>query len=340
MGTKLKQNKNLSILLSALALLLIFFMHSCDSSTTPPEVLPTILYGCMDANSVSYDSSATEDDGSCQYLGCTDSLAVNFDPTANVDDGNCVSAADLPAGWTLVWNDEFNSDSIDVDKWNHENWWPGRVNNELQGYTSDLENSGVDNGYLYLAARKENPFNPSDPGYNSARMNTSGKGDWKYGRLEIRARMPRGQGIWPAIWMMPTYSVYGGWPVSGEIDIMEFLGHDINRVYGTIHYGDRSPNNSHTGSSHVLISGNYSDDSHVFALEWEAGELRWYVDDVHYQTLNNWYSVGGDYPAPFDQEFHLILNVAVGGNWPGNPDQTTLFPQIMLVDYVRVFKQD
>ncbi|MBT3254150.1 MAG: glycoside hydrolase family 16 protein [Candidatus Marinimicrobia bacterium] len=319
-------------------LLAIMVLISCKASTTTPEPEAEVVYGCMDYNSISYDSTATEDDGSCQYLGCTDSTSANFDPLANVDNGNCLDPSDIPAGWTLMWNDEFNGDSIDTGKWNHEEWWPGYVNNELQSYTKNPENSGVANGHLYLSARKENPFDPNNPAYNSARMNTARKVDWKYGRVEVRAKLPRGQGLWPAIWMMPTYSVYGGWPVSGEIDIMELLGHDNSRTYGTIHYGNHYPDKRSSGTSYVLPSGNFSDSFHTFAFEWEEHEMRWYVDDVLFQTLSSWFTIGGDYPAPFDQEFHLILNVAVGGEWPGNPDDTTLFPQTMLVDYVRLFQ--
>ncbi len=321
-----------------ISILSIGLLVACKSPTPPEDPIVEVIYGCMDSNSINFDSTATEDDGSCQYFGCTDSSSANFDPIATVDDGNCLKSSEIPVGWSLTWNDEFNGSSIDTTKWNHEEWWPGYVNNELQSYTQDPGNSGLTNGYLYLTARKENPFDPNAPAYNSARMNTAQKVDWKYGRIEIRAKLPRGQGLWPAIWMMPTYSVYGGWPVSGEIDIMEFLGHDITRTYGTIHYGNYYPDKSSTGTSYVLPTGNFSDSFHTFAFEWEADEMRWYVDDVLFQTLSSWFTVGGDYPAPFDQEFHLILNVAVGGDWPGNPDASTLFPQTMEVDYVRLFQ--
>ncbi|NQV50167.1 MAG: glycoside hydrolase family 16 protein [Candidatus Marinimicrobia bacterium] len=320
------------------AFALLTSMVSCESASSTLKEKVDIVRGCMDTNALNYDSLSTEDDGSCQYYGCTDSSAYNYDPDATNDDGNCISPSLVPDGWELVWNDEFNADAINEAKWNHESWAPGRVNNELQEYTRNLQNSGVNQGYLYITARKNNPFDAANPVYNSARMHTRRKGDWKYGRVEVRAKMPRGQGLWPAIWMMPSYSVYGGWPVSGEIDIMEFLGHDLSRVYGTIHYGNYYPDKSSTGTSYVLPAGDFSESFHTFALEWEANELRWYVDDILYQTLNNWYSIGGEYPAPFDQEFHLILNVAVGGEWPGNPDPSTLFPQTMLVDYVRIFQ--
>jgi beta-glucanase (GH16 family) len=156
----------------------------------------------------------------------------------------------------------------------------------------------------------------------------------------IRARTPLGQGIWPAIWMLPTDNVYGTWAASGEIDIMELLGHAPNAVHGTLHYGGRWPNNTNTGDSFRLAGANFSDDWHTFRLDWEPEELRWYVDDQHYQTQTRWNTTGQPYPAPFDQRFHLLLNLAVGGNWPGNPDETTVFPQTLRVDYVRVYQRE
>jgi beta-glucanase (GH16 family) len=139
--------------------------------------------------------------------------------------------------------------------------------------------------------------------------------------------------------MLPEKEAYGGWASSGEIDIMEMVGHEPNTVHGTLHYGARWPKNVHTGASFVLKQGIFADDFHVFAIEWEKGQIRWYIDGVLYQTQTKWNSEGGAYPAPFDQPFHLVLNVAVGGGWPGPPNDKTVFPQRMLVDYVRVFQR-
>lgn len=243
--------------------------------------------------------------------------------------------------WQLVWQDEFNGTAIDTSKWEHEvNAWGGG-NNELQYYTDRRENSYLEDGVLVIRAAKETYTGPEGTRhYTSARMRTLNKGEWTYGRFEIRARLPRGQGIWPAIWMLPSDGVYGGWAASGEIDIVELLGQEPATVHGTLHYGDEWPRNVHSGSSHTLTEGDFSSDFHVFRLEWEPNAFRWYVDDVHYQTQTEWRTVNGDYPAPFDQRFHLILNVAVGGNWPGDPDSTTIFPQTMEVDYVRVYQLD
>ncbi len=261
---------------------------------------------------------------------------------------NCSSDDDNPAGptdpadtipgWNLVWSDEFNGPNIDLTKWEHEVNGEGGGNNELQYYTDREINSLIDDGKLVIRALKETYT--GDDGtreYTSARLRTKYKGDWKYGRFEISAKLPIGQGLWPAIWMLPTDWVYGGWAASGEIDIMELLGNEPTKVYGTLHYGGEWPKNKQSGYFYSLSSGSFTSAFHTFALEWEEKEFRWYVDDILYQTQNNWYSDNGDYPAPFNKRFHLLLNVAVGGNWPGNPDNTTTFPQTMIVDYVRVY---
>ena len=243
--------------------------------------------------------------------------------------------------WELVWSDEFDVDTLDESKWSYQygtgasEGLTGWGNNELQYYTDREENIYVDDGKLHIVARQESYQGMN---YTSARIRSIHNGDWKYGRFEIRARLPKGQGIWPAIWMMPTDNVYGGWAASGEIDIMELVGHDPHIVHGTLHYGGSWPENVHTGDSYRLETGDFSDDFHTFALEWEKGEIRWYVDGEHYQTQNNWYTEGENFPAPFDQRFHMIMNLAVGGDWPGSPDHTTTFPQEMVVDYVRVYQ--
>jgi len=259
------------------------------------------------------------------------------------NENNPVKSTDPPdpiAGWDLVWNDEFDGTTIDFTKWEHEVNGQGGGNNELQYYTDRELNSLIDDGKLVIRAFKETYTGPDGTReYTSARLRTKNKGDWKFGRFEIRAKLPIGQGLWPAIWMLPTDWIYGGWAASGEIDIMEMLGHDPQKVYGTLHYGGQYPNNVHSGDSYSLYVGSFSSAYHTFALEWEENEFRWYVDDVLYLTQTSWSTTNAPYPAPFDQRFHILLNVAVGGNWPGNPDQTTTFPQTMIVDYVRVYKK-
>ncbi|MBN1542314.1 glycoside hydrolase family 16 protein [candidate division KSB1 bacterium] len=265
--------------------------------------------------------------------GCRDSAK---NPLQNNDDPHTIPN---PEGWTLVWNDEFSGDSIDPAKWEHEVNAQGGGNNELQYYTDRSVNSFIEEGCLVIQALRENYKGPEGTReYTSARLRTKNKGDWKYGRFDIRARLPFGQGIWPAIWMLPTEGKYGGWAASGEIDIMELLGHEPNKVYGTLHYGGEWPNNIHSGKAFLLKENDFSSDFHLFTLEWSPGVFRWYVDGELYQTQTQWYSSNGSFPAPFDEFFHLVLNVAVGGNWPGNPDNSTVFPQKMIIDHVRVYK--
>lgn len=238
-------------------------------------------------------------------------------------------------GWELVWQDEFDGAEIDDSKWSFEVNGKGGGNNELQYYTDFPENAFIEDEMLVIEAREQKYIGRN---YTSARMRTLAKGDWLYGRIEARAKLPTGQGLWPAIWMLPSEWRYGGWPSSGEIDIMELLGHEPDTVHGTIHYGGLG-SHLYTGKPYQLTEGNFTDEFHTFAIEWEETEMRWYVDGKKYQTQTVWSTKNKPYPAPFDQPFHLILNVAVGGHWPGEPNDTTIFPQQMVVDYVRVYQR-
>lgn len=244
--------------------------------------------------------------------------------------------------YEVVWADEFDGTTVDLTKWTFQTGDgtsvglpPGWGNNELQYYRT--ENATVAGGLLTITAKQES-FNGYS--YTSSRMHSLGKGDWTYGRIEMRAKLPVGQGLWPAFWMLSSDpSIYGGWAASGEIDIMEYLGQNPSRVLGTIHYGAPWPGNVFSSSEYNLPSGTFHDAFHVFAVEWEYDEIRWYVDDILYATKNSWFSTGGPYPAPFDADFHLLLNLAVGGNLPGSPDASTVFPQEYVVDYVRVLQK-
>lgn len=244
--------------------------------------------------------------------------------------------------WQLVWEDDFNGTSIDTTKWNFTIGAGGYGNNELQYYSNRPENARVENGKLVIEARKEN-YQGSP--YTSAKLTTQGKFAFTYGKVEVKAKLPEGQGVWPAIWMMPEdMSIYGGWPACGEIDIMELLGHEPGKIYGTIHYGN--PHTYHGGNYTLPDGQKFSDDFHVFGLEWEPGKIKWYVDGQLYYETSDWFSRSSNeafdytYPAPFDREFYLILNVAVGGNWPGYPPENAdYFPQRMVVDWVKVYKK-
>jgi beta-glucanase (GH16 family) len=245
------------------------------------------------------------------------------------------------AGWQLVWSDEFDGSSVDTSKWVFESGTGsgGWGNNERQFYTSRTNNASVAGGVLRIIARQE--VTNGSP-YTSARMKTQGRYSKKYGRIEFRSKLPVGVGCWPANWMMPETSAYGGWASSGEIDVMESRGSDPTRVEGTIHYGGTWPNNVYTGAPYIFPNGGLATNFHTYMVEWSTNSLKWFVDGVLYQTQTNWYSAGGPYPAPFDQAFYLILNLAIGGNYLGNPSDAainagTAFPVEMQVDYVRVY---
>lgn len=244
--------------------------------------------------------------------------------------------------WKLVWQDDFNGNELNQNNWSSEKHDPGWVNNELQEYTDAKENIFVKDGNLVLKAIKTQ-MDGKDY-YTSGKINTKDKKTFKYGKFEIRAKAPKGQGLWPALWMMPNdESLYGQWPKCGEIDMMEVLGNEPNKLYGTIHYGD--PHEQKQGT-YVLDKGTFADDYHVYGIEWVPGEIRWYIDGKLYYTANDWFTAveGGDevtFPAPFDQEFYMQFNLAVGGSWPGNPDETTDFDNAEFkVDYINAYQLD
>lgn len=243
-----------------------------------------------------------------------------------------------PAG-KLIWSDEFDGPKLDYSKWECEVNAFGGGNDELQLYTDRKENVRVENGSLIIEAHKEAAdISGKQRNYSSGRIRTKHRGDWKYGRFDIRAKLPEGQGLWPAIWMMPTEEKYGTWASSGEIDIMEFKGQEPSRILGTLHYGASWPKNRFTSGNYDLPGAKFSDDFHLFGLEWREGKMTWLIDGKPYQTMTKWDSESAPYPAPFDQPFHLILNLAVGGRFLGNPNATTPFPAQLKVDYVRVYE--
>jgi beta-glucanase (GH16 family) len=247
-----------------------------------------------------------------------------------------VKASSHPEDWELVWSDEFDGPEIDKAKWKYETGGHGFGNNELQFYTDRADNSFLDKGQLVIRAQADKFKNRN---YTAAKLQSVQA--WTYGRFEFKARLPKGKGVWPAIWMMPSdMKKYGGWPQCGEIDIVEQLGHEPNRVYGTLHHGNPHPP-AGKGASVQLKQGSLTDDWHEYALEWFPGEIRWFVDGELYQVQNSWFTSGGGgaaWPAPYDRDFYLQLNVAVGGGWPGNPDATTVWPQELRFEYIRVFK--
>ncbi|MFO8029026.1 MAG: family 16 glycosylhydrolase [Cyclonatronaceae bacterium] len=241
--------------------------------------------------------------------------------------------------WQLVWSDEFDTQTLDTTKWEYmigtgsQYGLVGWGNNELQYYTDREENIFIEDDKLHIRALNESYRTRN---YTSARIRSIDNADFRYGKFEIRARLPEGQGLWPAIWMLPTDNIYGGWPQSGEIDIMELVGHEPDVVHGTVHYGAPWPDNKEKGGHYTLSEGNFSDDFHVFTIEWIPERITWYVDDNFYYFVTPAHLSPEHWP--FDQKFHFLLNVAVGGTWPGSPDATTEFPQEMIVDWIRVYQ--
>ena len=247
-----------------------------------------------------------------------------------------VRAQTIP-GYTLCWADEFNQtdgSTPDAQKWGYDTGASGWGNGELQNYTTRVENARIEAGQLVIEARKENYAGSN---YTSARLLTKNKASWTYGRMEARMKLPRGQGIWPAFWMLGSDIDVVGWPSCGEIDIMENIGALPSTVYGTVH-GPGYSGSGGIGGSFSRADGALADDFHVFAIEWESNEIRWIIDNQTYFTVRP-----SDLPSGgrwvFNKPHHLLLNLAVGGAWPGYPNASTTFPQRMMVDYVRVYQR-
>ena len=236
-------------------------------------------------------------------------------------------------GYDLVWQDEFSGTSLNTGDWNYEigtgsNGWG---NNELQYYRQ--ENTSVSDGFLTITAKQE-AFNGRN--YTSSRLTTKDKKEFTYGRIDIRAKVPKGQGIWPALWMLGDNISTVSWPACGEIDIMEMIG-GSNRektVHGTVHWSDASNSHAQYGGSKTLSEGMYSDKFHVYSIEWNETHIKWFIDDVFFHQID----IRPGHLSEFHAPQFFIFNVAVGGNWPGSPNASTVFPQQMLVDYIRVFQ--
>jgi beta-glucanase (GH16 family) len=250
------------------------------------------------------------------------------------DDLNLTQTAGAPQGnWNIIWSDEFNGASINRNTWtydtgNNDGWG----NNELEDYTSSAQNSYVSNGFLHLVALRQSidGFN-----YTSARMKTEGLFSAEYGRFEWRASLPAGAGFWPALWMLGANINNVGWPECGEIDVVENIGSALTNVQGSLHSG------SDATQIYTLPGGSVTN-LHNYLLEWTTNAISWYVDGVRYETQTNWSDSAGSYPFPFNQPFFIIMNIAVGGSFLGNPSTNTInadstFPGQMLVDYVRLY---
>lgn len=256
-----------------------------------------------------------------------------------------MTAADLlKQGFQLKWSDEFNGTALNRADWNVETHEKGWVNSEWQAYVDSTDNIKVQDGKLVIKPVKT-VDEDGNASYTSGRVNTQGKHDFKYGYFECRAKVPTGKGYLPAFWMMPTdENLYGQWPKCGEIDIMEVMGQETNKAYGTIHYGE--PSDQSQGTYSVAAANNFADNYHTYAVDWEPGKITWYVDGIKYHEESDWFSAKSGqgtvaYPAPFDQPFYMILNLAVGGSWVGYPDDSTTYEdQQFAIDYVKVYQKD
>ncbi len=269
-------------------------------------------------------------------------------------------------GWKLVWADEFDGTEVDRTKWDFDigngfydyqrhAWVPGWGNEELQYYTHEPENVVLRDSCIVIRAVKA-PLHGC--GYTSARLKTKKRDGTvlfatTYGRIEFRARVPWGKGLWPALWMLPVDDAYGGWAASGEIDLMEIVGEKPHEVLNSIHFGSTFPGRELITTVHALPEVSLVSDWHTYAVEWEPGEIRFFVDEVQTCRYDHWWSCSktkdgagvapkkeaelNPWPAPFDRPFYLLMNVAVGGNFPGAPNPQTKFPAELVVDYVRVY---
>ena len=265
--------------------------------------------------------------------GSGDPATVSY--CAGSCDAICVGNAQ---DWQLVWSDEFNDPNIDMSKWDYDvgtgDW--GWGNNEAQYYTYSSYNSFIEDGKLIIKAMLQNYGGAN---YTSARMVTKNHGDWTYGRFVVRAKMPAGLGTWPAIWMLPTDWVYGGWPYSGEIDIMEAVGFDHGTIHANAHCEIYNWWNGIPPTGGDLFVNDFNTEFHDYIIEWDENSIKWYVDDIQYHTYMN-INQGSAY-WPFDQDFHLLLNIAIGGTWGGQQGiDNSIFPVQMEVEYVRVYEHN
>jgi len=255
---------------------------------------------------------------------------LNDDGAPPIEDIGYTTPNSYP-GKTLVWEEDFSGIDLNLADWNYETGASGWGNNESQYYRGGNRNAELDQGFLRITAKEETHLGAP---YTSARITTQGKQSFKYGRIDIRAKVPYGPGIWPALWMLGDNFSTDGWPSCGEIDVMELIGGDgynDRTIYGTGHWSNNGNHAEHS-SNNSLTTGKYNDEFHVFSIVWDSGSIKWYRDDIQFHSLNI-SNLGA-----FKKKFFFILNIAVEGNWPGPVGPSTTFPQYMLVDYIRVFQ--
>lgn len=307
-----------------------------DEQELPEEMNSTGLFEYTFEGKGEYSIVIRAYGPSDRYISTTETITFQgAGPTPDVPLSRGYSSPLEYDGYQLVWQDEFNDNTINTSNWDFEigDGCPnlcGWGNNELEYYRA--ENAYVGDSVLTIEARQES-FGGRD--YTSARMISRGKQSFRYGRIDIRALMPQGQGIWPALWMLGNNHNSVGWPKCGEIDIMEMIGGTENTCHGTAHWDDGQGHASY-GQSTTVSPYSLAEAYHVFSIVWDETSISWYVDNERYNELLTTEAQMSE----FHQEFWFIMNVAVGGNWPGNPDASTVFPQQMKVDYIRVFQSD
>lgn len=313
----------------------ICFIFSCEKSE--PECQKSTFYKDADGDGLGNKAESIQDceqpAGYVSNSSDTDDTPVT-NPVSEIPSKGFTSPSTYP-GMELIWADEFEGTSLDEKNWNYElgDGCPGNCgwgNNELQYYKK--ENTSVRDGYLFIEAKKESSGGKL---YTSSRLTTQNKITQKFGRIDIRAVLPKGKGIWPALWMLGKNIDEVGWPRCGEIDIMEMIGgpQDDDTIYGTVHW-DNAGSHAEYGGKVELLSTTFNDQFHVFSIIWDEKFITWYLDNKEYHKID----ITPSGLNEFQKDFFFIFNVAVGGNWPGNPDATLVFPQKMIVDYVRVFR--
>ena len=279
----------------------------------------------------------TNPSGATILSGTARGIITNDDTRVPFNTAGFSTPAAYP-GMILRWADEFSGTALNTNNWSYDigDGCPsvcGWGNNELQYYTSSPDNVFVQDGCLIIESKKQTIGGKE---YSSGRIKTDGKQSFKFGRIDIRAISPSGRGIWPALWMMPQNNVYGTWPNSGEIDLMEIKGHDMKTAYQTVHYGPGPPS-TFTSKTFTLTKGNFNDSFYVYSMIWTMDTLRLLINNVEVNKVTAADLAGRIYP--FNEKFFFILCTAVGGNFPGAPDATSTYPQWLIVDYVRVFQQ-
>lgn len=303
------------------------------SSTLQLQIVTDLIKEGTELFHLVFDAGATQVELSKMSA---DIKIINDDTQLPYDTDDYTTPASY-AGWKQSWADEFDGPAIDQSVWTHEigNGDNGWGNNELEYYTDAPENSRIENGQLVIEAR-DDAWNGKK--YTSARMITKGAKSFTYSRTDIRAKLPTGQGIWPALWMLGDNIDSKGWPACGEIDIMELIGNQPASSHATVHFGADFSQHKYVGKNYTLSGEIFMDRFHVFSVVREPNHMWFYIDDILFFDFTSKDTQGQ--PYPFNQPFFFLFNVAIGGDWPGNPDATTVFPQEMLVDYIRVFEKE